>query len=75
MAQTTYTHWFDVKEYTSVTVTAKTTDTSTTPYTSPVTLIWGQGVDDQPPYDPQLLGASGDELQDMVAQTVPPPAV
>lgn len=67
-SHTTYTHWFDVKDYTSVTVTAKTVDTSTTPYTSPVTLIWGQGTDDQPPYDAGLQGDGGDEVRDMVAQ-------
>lgn len=68
-AQATYTHWFDVKDYTSVTVTVQTTDDDeATTYTSPLKLIWGQGTDDSPPYDAGLLGLTGDELKDEVAR-------
>ena len=75
MAQSTYTHWFDVKEYTSVTVTVQTVDpdVDAEDYTSPMTLIWGQGTGDEPPYDPGLLGLTvGNSLQDEVARDVLP---
>lgn len=72
MAQTTYTHWYDVKDYTSVSVTAKTVDTSSTQYTAPVTLIWGQGTNDEPPYDPSLFGLTGNETRDEVARDIMP---
>jgi hypothetical protein len=71
MANTTYTYWYDVKEYTSITVTAQTVDDiDASSYSSPVTLIWGQGENDSPPYHPDLSGGDGDYLQDLVATDV-----
>lgn len=70
---TTYTNWFDVKDYTSVTVTVQTADLGANPYTSPLTLIWGQGVNDEPPYDANLVNESlTDQLRDAVAQDALP---
>lgn len=71
--QTTYTNWFDVKDYTSVTVTVQTTDSGSDRYTSPLTLIWGQGVNDETPYDANLVGDdTTDQTRDSVAQDALP---
>jgi len=72
MANTTYTYWHDVKDYTSITVTAQTVDPDidASSYSSPVTLIWGQGENDSPPYHPDLSGGDGDYLQGLVATDI-----